>query len=52
MIKLFAVWLLNRLISAKLKQVLSHTEKLCIASYYRQFSMNIKIKILILNPNC
>ena len=35
----------NRLTSAKLETVLSHTEK-CIASYYRQFSTNIKIKMI------
>ena len=33
----------NRLISAGLEPVLSHTDS-CIASYDRQFSMNIKIK--------
>ena len=47
---IFPVWLLNRLISAGLEVVLSHTEKLCIASYYRQFSTNIKIKIIKLTP--
>ena len=29
-----------------LELVLSHTEKLCIGSYYRQFSTNIKIKLI------
>ena len=33
------------MISAGLEPVLSHTEKSCIASYYRQFFTNIKIKI-------
>ena len=42
----FPVWLRNRLISARLKPVLSHTEKLCMASYYRQYSTSIKIKII------
>ena len=37
------VWLRNRLISAGLEPVLSHTEKLCIVSYYIQFSSNIKM---------
>ena len=40
----FPVWHQNRLISAGLEPILSHTEKLCIASNYRQFSMNINIK--------
>ena len=39
----FPVWLRNRLISGGLEPVLSNTEKLCIASYYIQFSMNIKM---------
>ena len=34
----------HRLISAGLEPVLGHTEKSCIASYYRQLSTNIKIK--------
>ena len=38
------LWLRNRLISAGLEPVLSHTEKLCLALYYRQFSTNTKIK--------
>ena len=42
------VWLRNRSLSAGLEQVLSHSEKSCIASYYRQFSMNIKIKMALL----
>ena len=33
----FPVWLQNRLISTGLEPVLSHTEKSCIASYYKQF---------------
>ena len=35
------VWLQNRLLSAGLDPVLSQTEKLCIATNYRQFSTNI-----------
>ena len=38
----FPVWLRKRLISAVLEPVLSHTEKSCITSYYRQFSTNYK----------
>ena len=38
------------MLSAGLEPVLSHTEKLCIASNYGQFSTNIKIKILKLIP--
>ena len=40
---LFPVWLRNRLISARLEPVLSHTETLCITSHYIQFSTNIKM---------
>ena len=47
---LFPERLLNRLISAGLEPVLSHTEKACIASYYKQFSTNIKIEIIKLKP--
>ena len=36
-IKVFPVWLRNRLLSAGLEPVLSQTEKACIASNYRQF---------------
>ena len=39
-----------RLLSAELKPVLSHSKKLCIGSNYRQFSANIKIKIIKLIP--
>ena len=39
----FSVCLRNRLISDGLETVLSHTERSCIASYYRQFPTNIKI---------
>ena len=46
----FLVWIRNRFISAVLQPVLSHTEKSCKASYYRQFSINIKIKIIKLIP--
>ena len=42
----FPVWLRNRLLSAGLEPILSQTEKSCIASNYRQFSTNIKIKII------
>ena len=42
----FQVWLPNRSISGGLEPVLSHTEKSCIVSYYRQFSANIKINSL------
>ena len=47
----FPVWLRNRLLSAGLEPVLSKTEKACIASNYRQFSTNIKIKIIKLKPS-
>ena len=36
------IWLRNRLITAELEPVLSHTKKTCIASFYKQFSTNIK----------
>ena len=36
----FTVWLRNRVTSAGFEPVLSNAEKSCIASYYRQFSMN------------
>ena len=49
-IKWFQVWLPNRLISAGQEPVLSHTEKLCISSYYKQFSTNVKIKTIKLIP--
>ena len=42
----FTVWLRNRLKSAGLEPILSHTEKSCIVSYYKQFSTNIKIKLI------
>ena len=42
----FPVWLRNRLISAGLEPALSNTEKSCIALYNRQFSTNVKIKII------
>ena len=45
-VKYFPVWLRNRLLSTGLEPVLSQTEKSCIASNYRQFSTNIKIKII------
>ena len=43
---IFPAWLRNRLITAGLEPVLIHTKKLCITSYFRQFSTIIKIKIL------
>ncbi len=46
----FPVWLQNLLLSTGLEPVLSQTEKLCIASNYRQSSTNIKIKIIKLIP--
>ncbi len=47
----FQVLLRNRLLSTGLESVLSQTEKSCIASNYRQFSTNIKIKIIKLKPS-
>ena len=46
------VWLRNRLITADLEPVLSHTEKACIviATHYRKFSTNDKLKIIKLIP--
>ena len=46
----FPVSLGNRLMSAVLEPVLSHTEKSCLVSYYRQFSTNIKIIVIKLIP--
>ena len=46
----FLGWLRNRLISGGSEPVLSHTVKTFIASYLRQFSINIKIKIIKLIP--
>ena len=43
--KPFSVLLQNRLISTGLEPVLSHTEKSCIASYYRQFPRVYKDKV-------
>ncbi len=45
--KTFTVWLRNQLIFGVMEPVLTHTEKSCITSYYRQFSTNIKMKITI-----
>ena len=42
--RIHILWIRNRIISAGLEPVLSHTEKSCLPSYYRQFSMNIEIK--------
>ena len=50
-IKYFPVWLRNRLLSAGLELVLGQIEKSCIVSNYRQFSTNIKIKIIKLIPD-
>ena len=44
------LWLWNRLISRGLEPVLSHTEKSCIASNYRQFSTNHKNNISFVSP--
>ena len=38
------------MISAGLELFLLHTEKSCIASYYRRFSTNIKIKLIKFKP--
>ena len=46
----FPVSLRNRLISTGLEMVLSHTKKSCMASYYRPFLTNVKIKIIKLLP--
>ena len=42
-VKMFLVLIRNRLISGGLKPVLIHTKKTCLASYYIQFSTNIKM---------
>ena len=42
-VNIISVWLSNRSISVGLEPVLSHTDKLCIASFYIQFSTNIKM---------
>ena len=42
----FPVWPRNRLISAGLEPAPSHTKKSCIALNYRQFTININIKII------
>ena len=47
----FTVLLQNRLISARLKPVLSHTQKSYIVSYYSQFSTNSKMKNQNINVN-
>ena len=46
------VWFRNRLLSGGLEPVLSQTEKSYITSNYRQFSTNIKIKIIKLITVC
>ena len=43
---------LNRFISAGLEMVPKRAQKLCIASFYRQFSTNIKIKNHKFNTIC
>ncbi len=45
---IFPVWLRNRLLSSGLEPILSQS---CIASNYRQFYTNIKIKIIKLKPS-
>ncbi len=40
----------NRFIFAELEPDFNHIEKLCIGSYYRQFSTYIKIKLINLKP--
>ncbi len=42
----FSVWLRNQLQSDGLEPVLSHKEKSCITSNYRQFSTNIRIRLI------
>ena len=49
-IQISGMALRNRLISAGLGPVLSHTDKSCIASYFRQFFTNIIISIIKLIP--
>ena len=44
----FPIWLQNRLISAGLELVLSHTENSYVASYYKQFSTNNKKNIRLI----
>ena len=46
----FLVWLRNWIIPAGLDLVLSHAEKSCTATYYRQFFTNIKMKRIKLIP--
>ena len=41
--KAFLVFIRNLLISSGLEPVIIHTKKLCLASYYNQFSKNIKM---------
>ncbi len=50
-ISLFPVWLQKRLASGGLELFLRQTEKSCIASYYKQLSMNIKIKNYKINTS-
>ncbi len=46
----FPVWPSTRLVSAGLEPVLSHTEKSCIATNYRQFFTNFKMNIMRFKP--
>ena len=48
LLPVFPVWIRNWLLSVGLEPVLSHTEKLCIASYYWQFSTKITKSIPVL----
>ena len=50
--KIFPVSLRNRLISGGLEPVLSPTEKLCLASFYIQFSTTIKCTIIRFKTRC
>ena len=47
----FPICLRNGLISAGLRPVFSHTDELCMASNYRQFSSKIYIITLLTLPN-
>ena len=49
--QLIKAWLRHRLISGGLEPVLSHTEKSCIASYYKQLSTNNEIKNHTINTS-
>ena len=49
-VKVFPVWHRIRLISVGLEPVLTHKEKSCSASYYRQFIHEYQNKIIKLIP--